>query len=446
MFYNQSLEENLLAILMNDTTGESIRMAQRGGVTEESFGFDLHRKIFAVLSQALEHNSEISPIAVTNTTNIPFSAILKISDHYVSSVLAYDNIERLRKLEAVRAYHNITSAFLQDAGDSGNVDTDVMLKSVHELDLQVNNILQTRKARGLEHAANDAVARLTREDIVLPLFPSHTEANYAFSLHKGEMMTIAARSGVGKTVLACQMALVMLSLGRKVLYVCTESTDYEIIERLAGIISGVPHYEARGKYIDAEKKERFKRAIEDIPRVYGKNFALIGLHRTKPTAVDMERAIIEFENTRGKLDCVVADYIQDFGYDKSMRRMNKLEKLEATIDMTHDSCISRDISFILLSQLNRTGLRGERPMEDQIKEAGKINEKSHIVSFLHRKKLAGDGNDAMEDDVTEFYSTKARNTRMFDLRLKWNGTSYISPDHVAFKGLSETNRAPVYID
>lgn len=447
MIFNESLEANVLAIMMNDATGKSIQLAQRGGVTEESFGYGDHRKIFKTLVQMLERGSEISPVALANSTDLPFMLIAAISDHYVTDILVGDSIEKLRNFEAVRQYHTVTSEFLSNImNEYGEPDIDSMLKSISELDSRVNSILQTRKSRVMQDAVDDAIARLDKDDVALPLFPSHTEAHYAFSLHRGEVMTVAARSGVGKTVLACQMAQVMVEAGLKVLYVCTESTDYEIVERFAAIISGVSHYEARGKYITAERKQAFKDALLKMPKTHSDTFALVGLHRTKPTALDVERAIIEFENTRGNPDCVIIDYIQDLGYDKSMRKMRKLDKLEATIDMIHDSCISRGMACIFLSQLNRTGARGERPMEDQIKEAGKINEKSHIVAFLHRKKLAGDGNDSMDENVTEFYSTKARNTRMFDLRFTWDGTKYVSPDHVFYRGLSETNRAPLYVD
>lgn len=420
MYFNVELENNCLGTIILDNSPGRFDLMRRIGVNENTFSTETNRRLFRVINELLSSGLTPDPVTIMSKDSSLSLTVANITVSYTEPWNFEENIVSLRNMEGARAFRMLAGEAIEAFANPAEVISAITIENtVREIDNTIASIAHNRTERTIIDAVDEALVRMDRIVPPLPLFPDGTIAHHAFKFYPGETMTLAARTGRGKTVLACQFCLNMLSHGLSGIYVCTESTDAEIIERLAAVDSGVPHYAVRGRNRLPEDADKFVVSLNKFKMEYKNKLTILGLRRKKPNADDVVRAIKAREVKFGQPDFLIVDFIQDLGYAPLMKRMNKLERMEETVDIIHDCCIEHSCAVIFLSQLNRTGQPGERPTEDQIKSASAIAEKSHIAAFLHRP--------GGEDEDAEFYSIKCRNTKMFDLRLKWERTKYVSP-------------------
>jgi replicative DNA helicase len=119
----------------------------------------------------------------------------------------------------------------------------------------------------------------------------------------GDILTIAARPGVGKTVLATAMAV---NFARKyqepVLYFSTEMTYEETLQRILSPLSGVPGWKFRKRYFDKEGEDlkKINAAAEEL-----KKLNIFIVDKPSPTLAVIRAAMAA---TRAKI--VFVDYLQ----------------------------------------------------------------------------------------------------------------------------------------
>ncbi|MDQ9763420.1 DnaB-like helicase C-terminal domain-containing protein, partial [Acinetobacter baumannii] len=68
----------------------------------------------------------------------------------------------------------------------------------------------------------------------------------------GDYTIIGAKSGVGKTTLALNIALNVLEQGKKVLIISREMTDVDVFDRFATMVSKIPSMKFRNKDFTAD--------------------------------------------------------------------------------------------------------------------------------------------------------------------------------------------------
>jgi replicative DNA helicase len=185
------------------------------------------------------------------------------------------------------------------------------------------------------------------------------------------MVTIGARSGVGKTALAVWLTAAACDAGKSVLYGSRELQGEVIAHRLLCLKSGT-HFRVSGgtRGIPEETRSALQSAQNLI-----KNWPL-----------DIRDDITTLEEllgtaTRSKPDLLVVDHVGIFGV-----RQSKGSTLYE--DMTRKSGLLRDfakdtkIPTIVLSQLNRSAEDAKRPGLHHLKQSGALEEDSRVVLLL----------------------------------------------------------------
>ena len=194
-------------------------------------------------------------------------------------------------------------------------------------------------------------------------------------LFKGELTTIAARSGVGKTALALQIMLNCASQGKRVLFISREMSNEQIVMRNISKKTGISAKSMKYKNL----KEIDWKNIIDVMHEFSKD-DLIYINDRISTISQLKRRIRQV-----KPDLVIVDYLQLLSTEQNLQTR---EREVATLSRElKNITLDYEIPVIQLSQLNdeMKDLRpwGERPMRD----SKAIFHDSNNVIYIHEPVL-----------------------------------------------------------
>ena len=194
----------------------------------------------------------------------------------------------------------------------------------------------------------------------------------------GQLVTIAARTSVGKTVMATNWAAHAASLGKKVMYISLEVDETDIIKRMVAYSNDIFLSDLSPTKASANDfaKEKIATAFDNIS-----NWDVIvddepGLTLDKITAKAYTK-----KKTDG-LDVLFIDYLGLI----SISGRSKREEM-ATLSRTFKILARRlGIPIVILAQVNRERRGDEDPMPhlSDIKDAGDIANDSDVALILHR--------------------------------------------------------------
>jgi len=198
--------------------------------------------------------------------------------------------------------------------------------------------------------------------------------------HRGELLVLAARPGLGKTSLALNVAMhVALKEEKAVGIFSLEMPADQLLMRLLASSARVDLKKLRGGRLTAQDQEKFQ-------QVAGALFSA-------PIYIDDSGTLSSFElrakarrlkQKEPRLGLLVVDYLQ------LMHQKGKVENRQLEVSEISRSLKALakelDIPVLALSQLNRKieERRGGRPMLSDLRESGAIEQDADVVMFIHR--------------------------------------------------------------
>ena len=224
---------------------------------------------------------------------------------------------------------------------------------------------------------------------------------------KGDLVILAARPSVGKTALACNIAVSMAKRRMVVPYFSLEMSKAQITERMLLSESMVDRYEARNggqamtKVIDTMGNITWRVHVDDR----------VGL-----SAGQISSACHKLKRRTGKIDCVFVDYLQ-------LMKLSSNKKLNINNLVGENSRAMKNMArtlecpVVLLCQLRRDA-QDRRPNMADLRDSGEIEQDADIILLLHREK----DNPAQTTVIIE----KNRNGKTGDIDLVWK------PEHTRF--------------
>jgi replicative DNA helicase len=169
------------------------------------------------------------------------------------------------------------------------------------------------------------------------------DRNLKGGMHKGEMMTVAAETGGGKSILLVQAALANIEEGKKVLFLSLEMSADDIYRRMAASLSGVPIRDAE----DYKTEHRW-----ELPKLAD---AFAKLSKMPIEVIDGIGTIREIEaeiDKHSSYDVVCCDYIQIVSSDNNDNRENAISEVARRLKL---SAMKHKMVMFTASQLNDEG-------------------------------------------------------------------------------------------
>lgn len=194
------------------------------------------------------------------------------------------------------------------------------------------------------------------------------------------LITVGARTGVGKSVFAINNAVAAMAQEKTVLFFSLEMTRREVISRIVASLSMIPIQKIeKASPLTEDEKQRQKDALETI-----RNSKLKIDTNPHVTVQHIKRAAIKQAQSEDGLDFIIIDYLQLISNDGMRNRQ------EAVADVSRNMKIlakELNVPVMVLVQLNREqrGDDGDKtPKIYDIRESGAIAQDSNVVILIDR--------------------------------------------------------------
>ena len=352
-------------------------------LTEDMFTVDFNKNILSIMK--LLHKENKSFDIQTIKTKLE-DRELEVQVSYLSNLVAMsqsfaiDTHIKILKDKYIRrkVIKNCTN-LLNDISKDEDIN-----KSIYSFE---NNI---RKIMDKEDDDNDSIEFICQE-LLSFLEDESTGFNFGIDflddviggLFKGELTTIAARSGVGKTALALQIMLNAINQKKKVLFISREMSNIQIFMRNITKKTGIDMKKLKYKNLNEEDWKNILSTME----MFNKD-NLLYINDKISTISEIKCRIRQL-----KPDLVIVDYLQLLSVESNMQ--NREREVASLSRELKNITLDFEIPIIQLSQLNdeMKDLRpwGERPMRD----SKAIFHDSNNVIYIHEP-VGHDLEDAIE--------------------------------------------------
>ncbi len=224
--------------------------------------------------------------------------------------------------------------------------------------------------------------------------------------HRGELLVLAARPGLGKTALALNIANhVALKEQRAVGIFSLEMPADQLLMRLLASSARVDMKKLRGGRLTADDQKKFQEvagALFHAPLYIDDSGTL--------SPFELRAKARRLKQRDERLGLLVVDYLQ------LMHLKGKVENRQLEVSEISRSLKALakelDVPVLALSQLNRKveERKGGRPLLSDLRESGAIEQDADVVMFIHRDDEDEDGGMAFrESSPVELIVAKQRN-------------------------------------
>ena len=388
---------------------------------EDDFFYNNNKIIFNTLVDLSKKNVPIDmPSVVTEIKNndrlnevggisyltevLNSEAVAANADYYIKKV---SDASLLRRLITA-------SEEIQKLGYETNNEIDDVLDEAEKTILNVVKGKQTSEFRNFNEVLGDVKRNLDElsnmKGEVTGLASGFTDLDrITAGFHENQLIIVAARPAMGKTVFALNVAVNAAMQGKSVAVFNMEMDATQLANRILSNVGQIEGHKFMSGKLNNDDWTRLNEACSQLEN------AKIFINDTPSATIgEIRSKCRRLASSDNGLDLVVIDYLQLISAGKNYGANRQQEV----------SDISRALKLMALSQLSRSVEQREdkRPLMSDLRESGSIEQDADIVSFLYRdsyyKKEARNESGA---SVSELIIGKHRNGRVGTINLVFKG-------------------------
>lgn len=336
-----------------------IKLLESKGKLEESGGIE-----------SIEKLHEKSSSYILEGTLEDYSAFLKdFSIKISSSELIENSLESLKEDSGMSAIDIISSL-------QGSLSQKILESNTDDKLVSVSDV-----AGGYLDELEE-LSKLPEDSMGIPtLLPTLNRVTGGWK--PGQLITIAAQTSIGKSVLGVNCAMAAALDNRSTLLFSLEMQEKEVTRRIISSLSNVPMNVLKTGRLSEEQKEQVRIASEELANV---KFFIDAQLSTTLGAIKA-KAKKQAQSQDG-LDLVIIDYIGLIG-KTGLSTKTEREQLEEITRELKLFAVELKIPIIIIAQLTRPANSDEidnLPTKYQIRGSGGIANDSDVIILIHRGK------------------------------------------------------------
>jgi replicative DNA helicase len=369
------------------------------------FSLDSHRKIYHAVAELAEAGDPVDTMTVTDALTEKgqleqvggVSYLTNLDEQVTSSLASLTNVEHYAEKildKSRRRQARAVGARLTSATEDISVSTDECLQLVQESLLQIEASSGRTTARHVRDFMPDVLRELETQSQNQGLVGMATGISSldvaTGGIRPGELWTIGALPGKGKTALAVQIVLANGAVQTPTLAFSLEMQDLEIGKRFLAAKSSCPAMQIRNP--QTIRRDRWPELLESAAEI-----------AECPIYVD-DRGTLKIQELlasarlcilRHGVKLIVVDYLRLV--DAPGRELR--DRVGYVANALRQLAKSERVGVVLLSQLRRPeGGINARPTMLDLKESGDIEAHSHVV-LLPYLPVTNDGRPTLEDEL-----------------------------------------------
>lgn len=393
------------------------------GLDAEHFYRPAHQEVFAALIVVFgRDNGPIDPVVLSaelanrgtlvRVGGVPYLHTLMATPHVTGNVSRYaDIVVSKHQLRTV----GVTGVELQQYAENDGNGTDVndILDRARTAIDRAAGIGRTADNREFDRVVDDWLSSLSAPKVP-PLTTGIQDLDELLGggTRPGQMVVVGARPGIGKSVVATNLAVAAAQRGHGVAVCSLEMSEGELLERIFADQASVSLERIREpRRLDGADQARLQQTADRIA-----TWPLKIEDAAQQTLASIRTFARDRARTPRGLRLLVVDYLQlmsSTGRPES--RQQEISEISRGLKLLAKEL---GITVLALSQLNRGSEQraGGRPQLSDLRESGAIEQDADIVILLHR-----DLEDETAADQIEFRIPKHRGGRTGVLDLFWVG-------------------------
>lgn len=397
-----SAEQSILGSIIQSNGAVLDEIALRG----DDFNDGRHGEMFETMRALHDAGKPVDAASLGNADTKNAALYWQLTDH--AAVYAVEHHSQIVAAHGLHRRLQSVAAGLQQI--SAESPTDEQLERAQSL---------------LDGAAGETRAKVRMVRDILPTVIERLRAQQTFmpspwgslndligGFRPGAVYVIAARPGVGKTVIAAQIAARLAEFGR-VAFSSLEMSEDELVSRLIAERLTI----AVGKVKDNHMTPRDWEVLTE-QRAKLDDLQIAIDDRASASGVDV-RAHARAVSRGGKLSGVVVDYLQ------LMASRSKLDRHLQVAEFSRQlKVLAKDfhVPVIALSQLNRQSeARADKePKLSDLRESGAIEQDADVVILLRREEESGHTFDNPHESLV-MNVAKNRHGQTGEVELSWDG-------------------------
>ena len=416
MPHSLQAEQCVLACLMLDYVGCGDGLVDK--LQKDDFYSPVHQTIFEAMLGVIENKKNVDFVTVVESLTVAKKldvvggvAYINIITDTVPSVANFRNyFDIVKKNSVLRKLNSAAKQILESSYASD--DEQLTLQEAEQVIFDIAKQDEHKELTALSHELPLVMQRIdnirknpaTIYGISTGFYGIDSVTN---GLHGGELIILAARTGVGKTSLGLNMVLnAAIESGKKCAIFSLEMDKESLVRRAVCSRAMVSSTDvARGELDDA----RWQRLVQATDVLDSVNIYIDDSSDITPT--EIRRKCIRLKREHG-LDFVMVDYLGLLNPGQ-VRRENRQAEVAANSRAMKILAKELNVPVLLLAQLNREVVTqsgktvDKRPQLHHLRESGAIEQDADIVMFIHTDRPTENNSDEEDDQPEQPEATEA---------------------------------------
>lgn len=388
MISDKYLEADILASCLFGVSEDAPHIAVNS-LSSSDFWLESHQEIFKAMQKSISEQGQVDMDIIYHYTPESYEPVVADIMNHRTLPNIDPLLMRLKRISKLREVHKINSALPLDLKEIDSLE-----ETLNDYESKVFQTLQENSTTDKGETVKDGLSgfmNMLEEEVQynrgkgIPFgFPSLDKATGG--MRSGEVITIAGRSGMGKSsfFMSILANLIVTKQKPKPAVFSLEMSKDEIYKKLFSMISElrgdiIPFYKLRNLYGDKETLNRIARMVQYLQDsdVYINCDPRINFDRIRSISRDRHR--------KGLLDSIYIDHIKLMVQDYNRER----EQLSYITNESKRLSKELEVPVILISQLGRDAEKNGFPRLSDLKGSGTIEEDSDIVIFPWRPFAVG---------------------------------------------------------
>ena len=419
--YDFNAEQQTLGCIILSTKAAT-KLFSSGILQAKDFYLEMHQDIFTTLSEMYQANQAIDEKTLEHQLAVEgilphiqeenYIRVLQASPISSTSVLSYARIvkEYSQRRRIITFADDISTKAM---AEEGNLD-----QLLDELSNETFEILATKKSKTF-YSKQEAFDQ-TFEEILENkkegkgngLSSGIESLNfYINGLQKNRMYVVAARPGVGKSILGVEFILRAAAQSQyPALFFSLEMARDQVVGRMLARSTGI----AVDKILSGDVNEEQLTKLKEAAKTIDENIYIED--NSNLTTGDIYSIARNTCLEHGQISLIVVDYIQ---YIKSTGIESRQQQISNfSRDLSH-MAKQLEVPVVVLSQLNRSidGRLDKRPQLSDLRDSGAIEQDAHSVLMMYYP------DEEIKEEVTLIVA-KNRSGACGEVNLRRNGSLF----------------------